>query len=107
MEHIFLQQTRGHADVVAAAELDNPPTVGDLLSCSRCIQEGVDLSLLAAALDIPDDEFDIIRHKYKNPQGQALQLMKVWHEEKGGSSSKRKLADVLLNAGFGTQIVDR
>ena len=93
-----------HAD---AAELDNPPTIGDLLSCSRCIQEDADLSLLAVALDVPDDEFDEIQHRYKNPKGQALQLMKIWLTKKGGSSSKHELADMLLNAGLGKQAVDR
>ena len=104
-KHI-LQQTPGHADAVAD-ESDNPPTDVDLIFCSRCIQEGADLSLLAAALNVPDDEFDTIRHKYKKPQGQALQLMRIWLKEKGRSSSKRKLADVLLSVGFGMQAVDR
>ena len=69
--------------------------MGDLLSYSHCIQQDADLSLLAAALDVPDSEFDQILHTYKKPQGQALQLMKIWLREKGELASKRKLADVL------------
>ena len=87
--------------------MDNPPTIGDLITCSRCIQEDADLSLLATALDVPDDEFDKILHKYKKPQGQVLQLMKIWLEEKGELASKRKLADVVFNVGLGKQAVDR
>ena len=102
---LLLRQVPGDDEAVTA-ELDNPPTIGDLLSCSRYVQEDADLSLLATALDVLDDEFDQVLHKYKTPQGQALQLMKIWLKVKGELASKRELADVLGNAGLGKQVVD-
>ena len=99
---------QGSGDVAtAAADLDNPPTDANLLSCSRYVQENADLSLLASVLDVSDDEFDQIRHRFKKTQAQALQLMKIWREKKGKSATKRELADVLGSADLGTKVVDR
>ena len=67
-----------------------------MVRCSRCIQG--DLSLLASAVDVPDDNMDILRKQYKSTQAQALQLLKVWNRDLGGS--REELHDLLVSAGF-------
>ena len=56
------------------------------------------MSLLASAVDVPDDNMDILRKQYKSTQAQALQLLKVWNRDLGGS--REELHDLLVSAGF-------
>jgi len=68
----------------------------DIIACSRCIDG--DLTLLAAALDIPDEDMSTIQSKYKNAQGQALQMLKKW--QSSGTHTKRELINILQGTGF-------
>ena len=67
-----------------------------IVACSRCIDG--DLSLLAAALDIPDEEMADIKSKYKTVNGQALQMLKRWQST--GTHTKQELAKILQNGDF-------
>ena len=49
-------------------------------------------------MDVPDDNMDILRKQYKSTQAQALQLLKVWNRDLGGS--REELHDLLVSAGF-------
>lgn len=86
--------------------MDSSPTIGDLLRCCRRIQGHVDLSLLAVALDAPDNKFEEIRCKYKNLQGQGLQLMKIWLTKSGALACRCELVDLFLSASLGIEAVD-
>ena len=67
-----------------------------VVACSRFING--DLSLLAAALDILDEEVAIIKSKYKTASGQALQMLKKW--QLSGTHTKEELTKILHGAGF-------
>ena len=73
-----------------------PLSLGHLVTCSRCING--DLSLLAATLDIPDEEMALIKSKYKTTNGQALQMLKRWQST--GAHTKQELVDILHNVDF-------
>ena len=57
-----------------------------------------DLTQLAAALDISDEEVAIIKSKFKNTRGQALQMLKKW--QSSGTHSKQELVETLRGNGF-------
>ena len=69
----------------------------DVLQCCRHI-EG-DVALLAAALDIPDESFQEIQSKFKQTQGQALQMIKTWMTSTGGD--RVVLISILRGSRFG------
>lgn len=71
-------------------------SLSDIIACCRCISG--DLSLLAAALDIPDEEMATIKSKYKTANGQALQMLKKWQST--GTHTKQELAEILQNVDF-------
>ena len=73
-----------------------PLSLSDIIACCRCIIG--DLSLLAAALDIPDEEMAAIKSKYKTANGQALQMLKKWQST--GTHTKQELAEILQNVDF-------
>ena len=70
--------------------------VRQITLCSRHIDG--DLTLLAAALDISDDEVATIKSKYKNTRGQALQMLIQW--QSSGTHTKQELTKILQNTGF-------
>ena len=67
-----------------------------IIACSHCIDG--DLTLLAAALDIPDEDMSTIRSKYKNVPGQALQMLKKW--QSSGTHTRQELIKLLQGTGF-------
>ena len=71
-------------------------SLGHIVACSRCIDG--DLSLLAASLDIPDEEMADIKSKYKMANGQALQMLKKWQSTE--AHTKQELADILQSVDF-------
>ena len=73
-----------------------PLSSGLIVACSRHIKG--DLSLLAAALDIDDQDMTTIKTKFKSIQGQALQMLKKW--QSSGTHTKHELAEILEGAGF-------
>lgn len=79
-------------------EKKEPLSFSHIIACSRCIDADSDLTLLAAALDIDDEEVATIKSKYKLANGQALQMLKKWL--KSGTHTKQDLADILQAAGF-------
>ena len=79
-------------------EKNEPLSLSHVIACSRCIDADSDLTLLAAALDIDDEEVATIKSKYKQANGQALQMLKKWL--KSGTHTKQELADILQAAGF-------
>ena len=80
-------------------ERKEPPlSLSHIIACSRCIDADSDLTLLAAAQDIDDEEVATIKSKYKLASGQALQMLKKWL--KSGTHTKQELADILQAAGF-------
>jgi len=72
-----------------------------ITACSRYIAG--DLTLLAAALGISDDDMSTIRSKYKNVQGQALQMLMKW--QSSGTHTGKELIECLQGTGF-TQAAD-
>lgn len=74
----------------------SPVELSDMVCCSRHMEEN--LSLLASAMDVTDDEMEQLSMKYKSTQGQALQLLKIWQRNIGGS--KQDLYKLLTSAGF-------
>ena len=73
-----------------------PLSLGHIVTCSRCING--DLSLLAATLDIPDEEMADVKSKYKTTNGQALQMLKKWQST--GTHTKQELTEILQNVDF-------
>ena len=73
-----------------------PLSPGLLIACS-CHIEG-DLSLLAAVLDIGDEDMTTIKSKFKTPQGQAYHMLQKW--QLSGTHTKHELAEILQGAGF-------
>ena len=73
-----------------------PLSSGLIVACSRHIKG--DLSLLAAALDIDDQDMTTIKTKFKTIQGQALQMLKKW--QSSGTHTKHELAEIVESAGF-------
>ena len=57
-----------------------------------------ELTLLAAALDISDEEVATIKSRCKNTQGQALQMLMKW--QSSGTHSKQELVETLRGIGF-------
>lgn len=57
-----------------------------------------DLTLLAAVLDIHDEEAATIKSKFKLAQGQAFQMLKKW--QSSGTHTKQELTEILQSAGF-------
>ena len=74
-----------------------PITMEDALKCCRHI-EG-DVALLAPALDIPDESLQKIQSKFKQTQGQALQMIQTWMTSTGGD--RVVLISILRGSGFG------
>ena len=70
--------------------------VRQITLCSRYIDG--DLRLLAAALDISDEEVATIKSKFKNTRGQVLQMLKKWLSS--GIHSKQELVETLWGNGF-------
>lgn len=87
-----------HLLAVSGQQTAPPSPVGlsDMVFCSRHMDGS--LSLLASAMDITDDEMEQLSAKYNSTQGQALQLLKIWHRNIGGS--KQELYKLLTSAGF-------
>ena len=67
-----------------------------MVSCSRHMDGN--LSLLASAMDVTDKDMENLQSNYKSTSSQALQLLKIWHREGGGS--KQELSKLLCSAGF-------
>lgn len=44
-----------------------------------------DLSLLASAVDMPDSELSALKEQFASPSAQALQLLKLWQKNIGGT----------------------
>lgn len=57
-----------------------------------------DLTLLAAVLDIDDEEVAIVKSKFKLAKGQAFQMLKKWQST--GTHTKQELTEILQSAGF-------
>ena len=74
----------------------DPLSLTDIVTCSRCIDG--DLTLLAAVLDIPDEEVATIKSKFKAVQGQTYHMLQKWHSS--GTHTKQELAEILKGAGF-------
>ena len=73
-----------------------PLSPGLVVACSRHI-EG-DLSLLAAVLDIGDEDMKTIKSKFKTAQGQAYHMLQKW--QSSGTHTTHELAEILQGAGF-------
>ena len=73
-----------------------PLSPGLVIACSRHI-EG-DLSLLAAVLDIGDEDMKAIKSKFKKTQGRAYHMLQKW--QSSGTHTKHELAEILQRAGF-------
>ena len=67
-----------------------------MVACSRCIDG--DLTLLAAVLDIPDEDMATIKSRFKAVQGQAYHMLQKW--QSSGTHTKQELAEILQGAGF-------
>ena len=78
-------------------EKKEPLSLSHIIAYSRCIDADSDLTLLAAALDIDDEEVATIKSKFKLANGQALQMLKKLLES--GMHTKQDLADILQAAG--------
>ena len=79
-------------------EKKEPLSLSHIIAYSRCIDADSDLTLLAAALDIDDEDVATIKSKYKLANGQALQMLKKWL--KSGAHTKQELADILQAVGL-------
>ena len=73
-----------------------PIELSDIVCCSRHMEGN--LSLLASAMDMTDEDMDQLKSKYKSTPGQALQLLKIWQKNIGGS--RLELTKLLSGAGF-------
>ena len=71
-------------------------SVSQITLCSRHIDG--DLTLLAAVLDIGDEEVATIKSKFKNTRAQALQMLKKW--QSSGTHTKQELIEILQDTGF-------
>ena len=71
-------------------------SLGDIVACSHYIDG--ELSLLAAALDIPDEQLETLKAKYKSTQSQVVQMLKMW--TLSGTRTKQELTKVLKAVGF-------
>ena len=69
-----------------------------ITTCSRYIDG--DVTMLAAALDIPDEDMSAIKSKYKKVQAQALQMLKKWRSS--GTHMRQELIDILQSTEFQT-----
>lgn len=67
-----------------SGHLDGKPELFELVHCSRLIT-CQDLSYLAGALDIPDQDLEQLAQHYKNPMVQTMQLLKMWSASVNGS----------------------
>lgn len=74
----------------------NLVSLGDIVACSHYIDG--DLSLLAAALDIPDEQLETLKSKYKRTQSQVIQMLKIW--KLSGTRTKQELTEILQGVGF-------
>ena len=63
--------------------MQNAPTLADLVRCSKFVTH--DMPLLASAVDVPDMELEALKQQFGNPAAQALQLLKIWQKNIGGS----------------------
>ena len=70
--------------------------LSDIVCCSRHMEGN--LSLLASAMDMTDEDMEQLKTKYKSTPGQALQLLKIWQKNIGGS--RLELSKLLSGAGF-------
>ena len=64
-------------------EMESSPTLADLVRCSKLVT--TDLSLLASAVDVPDQDLEALKQQFSSTTAQALQLLKVWQRNIGGS----------------------
>ena len=78
------------------AATPSPVGLSDMVCCSRHMEGN--LCLLASAMDVTDKEMEELSVKYNSTQGQALQLLKIWQKNIGGS--KQDLYKLLTSAGF-------
>ena len=63
--------------------MESPPSLADLVRCSKLVTQ--DLPLLASAVDVPDRELEALQQQFSSTTAQALQLLKVWQRNIGGS----------------------
>lgn len=71
-------------------------SLGDIVACSHYIDG--ELSLLAAAMDIPDKQLETLKAKYKSTQSHVVQMLKMW--TLSGTHTKQELTKVLQATGF-------
>ena len=71
-------------------------SVSQIILCSRHIDG--DLTLLAAVLDISDEEVATIKSKFKNTRSQVVQMLKKW--QASGTHTKQELTEILHDTGF-------
>ena len=71
-------------------------SLGDIVACSHYIDG--ELSLLAAAMDIPDEQLETLKAKYKSTQSHVVQMLKMW--TLSGTHTKQELTEVLQATGF-------
>ena len=57
--------------------------------------ETADLSLLAPVLNITDTQLESICSHYKNPQGQAYQMLHTWYSRTQSQNQRQELAAAL------------
>lgn len=106
----------GHVSIICCQSLESPKipvtlhlqhcygddhekellSVSQITHCSRHIDG--DLTLLAAVLDISDEEVATIKSRFKNTRGQALQMLKKW--QSSGTHTKQELTEILQDTGF-------
>lgn len=77
---------------------EEPLSLDDMIACCRGIDGN--LNVLAAALNIPNEEVKIIKSKFKAAQTsyQAFHVLKKW--QSSGTHTKQELAEILQGAGF-------
>ena len=71
-------------------------SLDDIVACSHYIDG--EISLLAAALDIPDEQLETLKAKYKSTQSLVFQMLKMW--TLSGTHTKQELTKVLQAAEF-------
>lgn len=69
----------------------------DLMKCAKLMRSG-DLSFLASAFNVTDEELKTLQEQYKNPQGLALQLLRKWRA--GTHGTRQQLHDILTAAEY-------
>ena len=74
----------------------NELSLSHIFACSHHING--ELSLLAAAFDIPDEQLETLKAKYKSTQSQVIQMLKIW--KLSGTHTKQELTEILQAAGF-------